>query len=120
MNYATVSRVLTLVGITINGVNFSYWTASWFSPLFDWFSLGFLFWTAMYLTFCLVLPVVGYGEIRVQSKSAAAAILIVSGIACPVVGSFGGLVGGVLICLAGGLAAAWQPLAKGGESATTS
>jgi hypothetical protein len=92
----------------------------WFSPLFNWFAPSFVLWTAMYLTFCLILPVVGYGEIRPQSKGRATAILIVSGIASPMVGNFTAIIGGILILFAGGLAAIWQPPAKGGEPAATS
>jgi hypothetical protein len=115
MNYATASRVLALVGITINGVGFSYWNSFWYGPLFNWFAPWFLAWTAVYLTFCIMLPVVGYGEIKPHSKGAAAAMLIVSGIASPMIGNLTGAIGGIVIALAGGLTAAWQPVAKGGN-----
>jgi hypothetical protein len=55
----------------------------------------------------LILPLVAYGKIRPDSKGAAAGILVVSG----AIGLlFIGIIGGILILIAGALVATWHPL----------
>jgi hypothetical protein len=112
MRFDYMARILAVAGIIVNGVTFTYMVLVWFDNLFVRFVLSLWFLIVLNLIFALVLPVVGYALIRPVTRSAAAAILIVSGLVFVMisyVGYFGALFGGALVALGGGLAAAWQP-----------
>jgi hypothetical protein len=61
--------------------------------------------------FGLILPIVGYVKVKPESKGTAAALLIVSGVISLI---FSGIIGGILLIIAGALAASWKPFPEEG------
>jgi hypothetical protein len=126
MSNDTAGRVLTIIGLVFNGLNFIIALAGLLlvgpvlallglDPLFDSLIMlvlaGVLADFLLALIVGLVLPLVGYAKIRPESKGTAGGILIASGVIGLI---FISLIGGILLLIAGIVVAAWQPLAAGG------
>jgi len=126
MSNDTAGRVLTIIGLVFNGLNFIIALAGLLligpvlallelDPLLGSFIMlvlaGVLVDFLLALIVGLVLPLVGYAKIRPESKATAGGILIASGVIGVI---FVSIIGGILLLIAGIVVATWRPLEAGG------
>jgi hypothetical protein len=100
MDTPYTTQVLTIFGIICNGF-----------ILFFEFMIGFLYFPFMLFTFLwfvigIVLPMIAYNDIPKGSRGSAGVLLILSGLASLLFIFF---IGGILLIVAGALAASWNP-----------